>query len=118
MNDIMIDWKKYFDKIIVLHYAKNLNIEDRLNAELNRVGILQSGICYIYENINSPLFDVLRNNMKCDVEHLKNASTMSCAWGHYSILKIAAIKGYKTTLILEDDIAFHKDIDVIENILE
>lgn len=55
----MIDWKKYFDKIVVLHYVKNDACKTRLISELDRVGIMQSGICHIHENIQSPFFKIL-----------------------------------------------------------
>ena len=46
------------------------------------------------------------------------SSSFSCSFGHYSIMKIAELKGYSRILILEDDIAFLNDVDEINHILD
>ena len=115
----MINWKKYFDQVFVLHYAGYTEIEDKLNAELARVGLVDSGILTIHNNISSPFLSILQRNINCDtVPNSMRPSSFSCSFGHYTIMKIAELKGYSRILILEDDIAFLKDIGKIESILD
>lgn len=49
---------------------------------------------------------------------IQSDSNMSCAFGHYHILKAISLQGHKKSLILEDDVVFHKDINVIQDVLE
>ena len=113
----MIDWKKYFDAVYVLHYAGYNEIEQHLMSELKRVGLSDSGILHIHENISSSFLRTLKKNVDCE-DRLKNDSTFSCSFGHYSILKIIELKNYSNVLILEDDVTFLKDIDQIQKILD
>lgn len=113
----MINWKKYFDAVYVLHYAGYNEIESHLNSELKRVGLDSSGILHIHENISSPFLTTLKKNVNCE-DRLKSESAFSCAFGHYSILKITELKNYSKILILEDDVSFLKDLTLLENILE
>lgn len=115
----MINWKKYFDQVFVLHYAGYTEIEDKLNAELARVGLVDSGILTIHNNISSPFLSILQRNVNCDnVPNDMQPSSFSCSFGHYTIMKIAELKQYRRILILEDDIVFLKDVDMIDRILE
>ena len=115
----MIDWKKHFDQVFVLHYAGYTEIEDKLNAELSRVGLVDSRILTIHNNISSPFLSILQRNINCDsVPNAIRPSSFSCSLGHYTIMKIAELKGYSRILILEDDIAFLKDVGKIESILD
>ena len=113
----MIDWKKYFDQVFVLHYAGYSQVEDRLCAELTRVGLSNSGILTIHNNISSPLLKTLSKNIDKDPNDMRESS-FSCSFGHYSIMKIAELKNYNRILILEDDIVFHKDIDTISYVFD
>ena len=113
----MIDWKKYFDAVYILHYAGYKHIEDKMHSELKRVGLSDSGILHIHENISSPFFDILKQNINCE-KRLTSSSVFSCAFGHYSIMKIAELNNYNKILIMEDDFSFLKNLDKISEILE
>jgi GR25 family glycosyltransferase involved in LPS biosynthesis len=115
----MIDWKKYFDAIYLLQYAGyNGRRLSGTMEELKRVGMLDSGIFHVYETIQSPLYEKLRSQIPHDPRMDNGQSLFSCTLGHYSIYKICELRKYERILILEDDIVFLKDIDLIEDILE
>lgn len=88
-----------------------------MNSELERVDLTKSGILHIHENISSPFLDILQKNINCE-KRLINTSAFSCAFGHYSIMKIAEFKKQNRILIMEDDFSFLKNLDKISEILE
>lgn len=89
-----------------------------MHLELDRVGLTSSGILTVHNNISSPFLETLQKNVVCDdVPNEMKASSFSCSFGHYSIMKIAELKGYSKILVLEDDISFLNDIDEIDHVL-
>lgn len=113
----MIDWARYFDHIYSIGYVKN-DIT-KLNSELKRIGIYDSGIYsheYSHSNIfvDSILQCILRNDMdKYEEDH----KGFDVSLTHYKIIKEAYELGYNKILIIEDDSIFLKDINRIEEIL-
>ena len=99
-----IDWKKYIDHIYCIHYVPYSDRRERLEKELKRVGILDSGIFSwqlsydIPKFTKNPLEDNTYNHLQCYC----NAKYM----------------GYKKVMILEDDIVFLKDINMIQTLLD
>ena len=115
----MINWKKYFNAIYLLTYAGyNGRRKTGTSDELKRVGIADSGIFHVYENIQTPLFQPILQAVRHDSRMTDNLSMFSCTFGHYCIWKICELRGYRRTLILEDDVVFLNDVDRIEKILE
>lgn len=53
----MIDWKHHFDHIFCLHYVPNVDRKQRIESELKRVGILDSGIFSWHMSVPSPYKD-------------------------------------------------------------
>ena len=110
----MIQWDKYFDHIFCVTYVNNGRYH-KISKELDRVGILKSGIFeFIYDAeykykdsmYNSIYSPGLNSGWKCStIQHLK-------------IWNIIKEVGFKRVLILEDDIAFLKDLNKIEYALK
>lgn len=117
----MVNWTKYFDAIICLSLADNIERRRDAYQDFKRVGIADSGIfgwkitCknefykYIWSN---PSFNTLPG-LKINYNH----AHMNCTMGHYEIMKESLALGYNRVLILEDDVRFLKDVDHIEEIL-
>ena len=117
----MIDWKKYFDHIYCVHFVEYKERRLELMEELNRVGILDSGIFSFKYTFRTPLDNVLLNSYNfsraSDAEKF-DVPKLNLAMGHYACIKEALGLEYKRILLLEDDIAFLKDLGEIERILE
>lgn len=115
----MIEWKKHFDKIFCIHFIPFAERVPKLNSELQRVGILNSGIFeprYTFPNVHDmALFDLLKQNNLTTVPHNAAFNLMTTS---YRLIKECALMGYERILILEDDIAFLKDLDEVNKIVE
>ena len=109
----MIDWKKYFDHIYCVHIVEYKERRLELMEELNRVGILDSGIFSFKYTFRTPLDNVLLNSYNfsraSDAERF-DVPKLNLAMGHYACIKEALGLEYKRILLLEDDIAFLKDL--------
>lgn len=102
-----INWNKYFDHIFILSRCKNFEKRERLNKELKRIN-LDKYVTYLYQ---------------CDSELLKYSPFLTkevyrCRNAHYSCIKMSYELNYDNILILEDDLVFLKDIELIEYYLE
>lgn len=113
----MIKWDSYFEKIFCIHYLPHQDRMKRLNNELKRVGILDSGILEwrytvpdIYDDI---IWKVAEKNKWCS-----RKSYVNLALENHRILKYSQLLGLRRILIIEDDIAFLKDLEEIDEILK
>ena len=109
----MIDWKKYVDKIYIINCAvQDKERTKNLYNELHRIGVTDD-LIYNYYNISNSLVKIpLRSDLKYD-KHFYDVTL-----GHYYCLKQAQEFGYEKILILENDVVFLKDVNLIEQILE
>lgn len=117
----MIEWEKYFDHIYCVHYLGYREREDEMNAELKRVGLLDSKIFSFKYTFSTPFDDVLLSSPNFNCHRTNNnlkKSSVNLAMGHYSAMCEALGLGYKRVLFIEDDIVFLKDLDKIVEILE
>lgn len=115
-----IDWTKYFDHIFCIHYISKDRIErhHQLINELTRVGIYDSGIfSFIYDE-DSLFTNKLYNDISIDTGYGVVDYSKRVTLNHYKALNISKLLGYKNVLIIEDDIVFLKDLQVIKNALE
>jgi GR25 family glycosyltransferase involved in LPS biosynthesis len=89
-----------------------------MEFELNRVGILNSGIFEWHKTFDSDwysyLFNKLKEEKKC---FCQNVNELKCTFAHYSCIKKSILNNHNRILILEDDERFLKNIDEIESIL-
>lgn len=115
----MINWSKYFDKIYCLHFIQYSNRKELMQFQLNRVGILNSGIFewkYTFKNeLNQKLEQTFIKKRHKENEMTLNVSIL---FGHYNCIRDALRNNYKRILILEDDIRFLKDLNKIQQILQ
>lgn len=122
---MIIDWKKYLDKIYCLNFTKTKNNIDFLYSELKRVGIYDSGIFYEFINISSPIYKRMydsifyKNNPSyraiCSPEYSTLFDSTFC---HYFLIKQGYELGYDRIAILEDDVRFTNDLNIIQNFLD
>ena len=88
---------------------------DEVVKELNRVGIRD----YVtqWDVSDSPIKKILHRSITTG-KLLSKIGHFSCCLSHYKAIKTAHELGYKTVLILEDDIRFRKDLDNISEAIE
>lgn len=116
----MIDWSKYFDKIYCLNFIQYTKRKQMMDFQLNRIGILNSGIFqYHFSDNANEKFDVwLKRNIVSKYVKYISYHYVDIALNHYYVIRDAYFRGYKHILILEDDMRFLKGIDKIEQILQ
>ena len=116
----MINWLKYVDHIYVITCTKYLDRISELYQELDRVDIdVHSDLVTIIQNINTPLYKVLKNNFKSNNPDIQiNDGLFISTIMHYYCMKNALENNYSKILILEDDLRFLKNKDYIQNILD
>lgn len=110
----MINWAKYFDKIYCINFCQFTERKQLMQFQLNRVGILKSGIFewYTTYQTNFNFYNYLKTKYPYIVHNV------SLMFGHYNCVREALYNRYERILILEDDARFLKDLDLIEKILE
>lgn len=115
----MINWAKYFDRIYCLHFIQYSNRKQLMQFQLNRVGILNSGIFqwkYTFKNeLNQKLYRTFIKKRHKENEKTLNVSIL---FGHYNCIKDALFNNYNRILIIEDDIRFLKDLNKIQQIIK
>ena len=84
-----ITWSKYFDKIYCIHFVEYKNRKELLEYELDRVGILKSGIFqyqYTYgNNFDKNLEKHLRTNIPSLRAHKRDS--ISLILGDYKCIR-------------------------------
>lgn len=117
----MIDWTSKFDHIYCLHCLDYADRKPELDVELERVGILNSGIFEYYYSTKSPLLDYMRKAMReagCASFVTEIDAHFYCTYEHYRILKDALLRGFERVLIIEDDVRFLKDLTKLQTLIE
>ena len=107
-----MNWTKYFDRIYILHYLPQKNKLQRLTKELERVGILKSGIAEWRYTTASPYDKLIWDSQKCP-EAPKPSFVNICLEVRKCLAEAIAL-GYKRILLLENDICFLKDLKELE----
>ena len=109
----IIDWSAYFDRIYCIHSVSVDNRIPRLEKELERVGILHSPI-FQYRFTFPTRYDA------CILEKCPESRTsyVNLSMETLRILNESLYLGHKRIMIIEDDIAFLKDIGEIKSILD
>ena len=102
-----------FDRKTLLTFTGYQNRVEEVVSEISRVGMNGVNVQWQFPN---PFESVLIGNLR-HKKGLDLPGYMNCTMGHYSAVKTAYHLGLKTCLIMEDDIAFLKDIDEIRTIV-
>lgn len=107
-------WKRFFDRIFCVHYVEYKQREAHIKNELKRIGISDSGILewrYTYKNeFEQNLAKYLRVSACSLIGPLFIETKRIIAQSLY--------EGYKRILVIEDDVSFLNDTNVIDSILE
>ena len=118
----MIEWSKYFDRIICLSLADNIDKRNDAYADFKRVGIIDSGIFEWKITVKNHFYSLIWSNPSFRTEKFwndgKHYGNLNCTLGHYEIYLYIKALDYQRVLILEDDCRFLKDINEIEKILD
>lgn len=111
-------WADKFDAIYLLHFIPS---KDRLAPaleELNRVGITDHPKFILDEKVFTPfdriIFKNLRRPYYGDNMTEKQRRILDISKQHYDVIKKAYESGYKRILIMEDDVCFLRDLDLIK----
>ena len=108
---------KFFDKIYVISLVSNKERQEFIKYQMNELGLEFEFIYGIdFDNLS---FDKNQNNIEypdlCKEQfNLNNNRMYSCTIAHYQAVLQAYEFGYNNILIIEDDICFIKDKNLIE----
>lgn len=99
------------DKIYCIQYLEAPERREYMIDQFKRLDILDKVEFYNAINFKKIFPENILNNLNKDI---CSFPIMGCAISHYSVIKTAYALNYKSILVLEDDISFLKD----ENILQ
>ena len=112
-----IQWETLFDRVFCVYYLPNKARMPRLQKELERIGLLESPVFEWRFTTPSPYDKVVQDSYK-DKKWINSIGCMNVALETNRILKESLLLGYKRILVLEDDVAFLKDLTQLKTILE
>ena len=112
-----IHWEALFDRVFCVYYLPNKARMPRLQKELERIGLLESPVFEWRFTTPSPYDKVVQDSYK-DKKWINSIGCMNVALETNRILKESLLLGYKKILVLEDDVAFLKDLTQLKTILE
>lgn len=112
-----VHWEKFFDRVFCIYYLPNKVRMPRLKNELGRVGLLDSPVFEWRFTTPSPYDKVVQDSYQ-DKKWINSIGCMNVALETNRILKESLLLGYKKILVLEDDVAFLKDLNRLNTILE
>ena len=116
----MINWSKYFDRIYCINFSQYTERKQLMQFQLNRVGILNSGI-FEWQITYSGPFEKLYLQMLEEGNNNNQDLTLarvSTILGHLQAIKKAYYNNYERVLIIEDDERFLKDLDELQKKLD
>lgn len=112
-----IEWSRYFDRVYCMHHLPQRNKWDRLWDELKRVGLADNPIFEI--RYTSPCkYDKMIWEREKDENICLEVSFVNIVLELRRILYEARYFGYKRILLLENDVAFLKDLSECARILD
>lgn len=110
-----VRWARHFDRVYVIHH---LPLEDRLprlKEELLRVGLSTSGVLEWRYTTKSPLDKIIYDGFKGRV--MRRVAHLNQVLELHKVFSEALALGYRRILVLENDVAFLKDLDQLEHVL-
>ncbi len=117
-----IDWTKYFDAIWCVNYKPHKVRYELIKKEFERIGILDHPNFKFHETFPSIYDKYFYNKLLADrlinPAFILSEKNINAAMGHYACIKKSLLDNYEHILIIEDDIRFLKDLDMIKNILD
>lgn len=114
---IQIDWPSHFDSIRCIHFLPNEDRLPRLETELKRVGIFQSPV-FSYKYTYKTIFDsYIRSKVRITCPTFNNFNRQDLVTNlllaYYQIFKEAIGLKQKKIAVLEDDVVFTDDLDLL-----
>ena len=116
-----INWEKYVDHIYTISFTKNYPERIiKLNKELEYLDILNSPIYSIFYNIQSPLpfYKLMHQNMAHSESADIYGEYVPKTFAHYKCIREAYELHYNHIMVLEDDVIFIKNKELIQNYLD
>lgn len=110
-------WTERYDRIYCCHYLPQTEKLPRLKEELKRVGIEDSGILEMRYTIPTRYDEEIWEKYK-DRQLAPTVAYVNICQEIRKVLCEAMYFGYKRILLLENDVAFLKDIGEIERLLD
>lgn len=112
-----INWAKYFDRIYCLFYCPYMDIKNRLEKELLRVRILDSGI-FEYCFTSPTRYDQIVQDSFEDKTHILREGWINESLALERIMRQSLALGYERILVLEDDCIFLRDLEEVKRIFD
>lgn len=97
------DMNHYFDNIFLINLERRKDRWDSVSSKLDKLGIA-------VEKFRAYDGELLNKFVDKNVLVRRTGGYIGCLLSHLEVMKIALERGYERILILEDDIAIHKDI--------
>lgn len=108
----MIQWRSLFDRVVVVRYAGYDPVRGpALVRELDRVGL--HGIVENQWTVSSPYLTRFANSMRISRTGAGLGPFSELVFGMYSAMKTSLLLGARRVLLLEDDIEFVSDLDML-----
>lgn len=107
-------WRSTFDRVTVIrHTAYSTCRGDYLGRELCRVGL--DGFASYRWTFPSPFLPIIARNIRLDPSIMAVGNVDVMVFGFYAEMRTALALGARNVLILEDDVRFADDLDMIRH---
>lgn len=103
-----------FDHIYCIHFLSYKERRKNIENELKRIGILDNKHFSWRYTFDNPY----KERIYGAITQYHTLNSADCAFNHYMCIKEAYLLGYNNVFIMEDDIAFLKDVDLIYKIIK
>lgn len=118
MGGAKIPWSRYFDHIYCMHFVGNTERMAGVTAELERVGILGSGIfSFVHTSPDPWEAKLMELYPKCAGRHASARGFLNLGLASARAMREALALGYRRVLFLEDDVRFLKSPEELDRAL-
>lgn len=107
-----------FEEVYLLNLVERQDRYDIMHKQFDALNIKVKD----YRVVKHPFFDVLANkclNNDTPIEipslYIGSGGVLSCTREHYTLIKSAYLRGVNSICIIEDDISFLKNINILED---
>lgn len=107
-----------FDKIYCLHCVEAKNRENNFKKELNKIGLTEQ--VDIWWSCKHPkaleCANFLKESNQYSWNGVGNGGAFNCTREQYQIIKTAYFRGYNSVCVIEDDITFIEDTNLLKSV--
>ena len=112
-------WDKTFDGMYCIHYIPYKERKPHLDAEFKRIKMLDAKNFHWAYTVDSPFYDdVYEKEIALQDREGVPKGSLIVSLEHLRCIKIAYGLGYNRILMMENDVTFIKDLDLIQKYLE